>query len=254
VKRKKTIDFNLYLITDRKLVTRHSPASLREAGRASLVTAVNEALKGGVKAIQLREKDLGTREFLELAYKMRALTKKYNAKLFINDRLDIALAVEADGVHLAQNSIPADAVKKAIRAVRFTLNTQHQIPPHPPLTKGGWGDFYASRFLIGVSTHSLKEARDAEKAGADFITFGPVYRTASKLKYGAPLGIDKLIQITRKVHIPVFAIGGVKSNRIEELRKAGAYGVAMISEIFGAEDIRGKTKELHEIVEDIIKC
>ena len=175
---------------------------------------------------------------------MRELTKKYKAKLFINDRLDIALAVKADGIHLAQNSIPADAVKKAVRAVRFTLNTQHQIPPHPPLTKGGWGDFYVSRFLIGVSTHSLKEAKEAEKAGADFITFGPVYRTTSKLKYGAPLGIDKLIHITRKVHIPVFAIGGVKSNRIEELRKAGAYGVAMISEIFRTEDIKGKAGEI----------
>lgn len=225
VKEKKDkINFKLYLITDRKLVSCH----------LSLVTAVKEALKAGVKAIQLREKDLGTRELLKLAYKMRALTKKYNAKLFINDRLDIALAVEAEGVHLAQNSIPADAVRKAVHA---SCGTQ-----------------YALRFLIGVSTHSLKEAREAEKAGADFITLGPVYRTASKLKYGAPLGIDKLIQITRKVHIPVFAIGGVKNNRIEELRKAGAYGVAMISEIFGAEDIRGKTKELHEIVEDIIKC
>src|SRR4030067_768140 len=108
-KKSKRIDFKLYLITDRKLVTRHS----------SLVTAVKKALKAGVKAIQLREKDLSTRELLRLAYKMRELTKKYNAKLFINDRLDVALAVRADGVHLTQNSIPADAVRKAVHAERL---------------------------------------------------------------------------------------------------------------------------------------
>ena len=90
------VDFKLYLITDRKLVTRHS----------SLVTAVEEALKGGAKALQVREKDLGTRELLDMAYRMRELADKYSAKLFINDRVDIALSVEADGVHLGQNSIP----------------------------------------------------------------------------------------------------------------------------------------------------
>ncbi len=198
------INFKLYLITDRKLFT-----------------AVKEALKSGVRAIQLREKDLETRELLKLAYKMRDLTKKYNAKLFINGRLDIALAVNADGVHLAQNSIPADAVRKAV---------------------------HASRFLIGVSTHSLKEAKEAEKAGADFITLGPVYRTPSKLKYGKPLGIDMLRKVSKEVQLPVFAIGGVKARRIEELSKAGAYGVALISEIFGAPDIKRKTKEVISVL------
>ncbi len=212
------INFRLYLITDRELVTCH----------LSLVTAVKEALKGGVKAVQLREKDLGTRELLRLAYRLRDLTRKYDAKLFINDRLDIALAVGADGVHLAQNSIPADAVRRAVYRSRIT----HQ----------------ASRFLIGVSTHSLKEAKEAEKAGADFITLGPVYRTPSKLKYGEPLGPGVLKDVSRKVKIPVFALGGVKSSRIKELKKAGAYGVAMISEIFGAEDIKRKTKEITNLI------
>ncbi|MBI5408518.1 MAG: thiamine phosphate synthase [Nitrospirae bacterium] len=202
-----TLGFKLYLITDRKLVTRH----------ASLVTAVKEALKGGVKAIQLREKDLGTRDLLKLAYKMRVLTNKYDAKLFINDRVDIALAVGADGVQLTQNSIPADAVRKAV---------------------------HASRFLIGVSTHSLKEAKDAEKAGADFITLGPIFRTPSKLKYGRPLGIDTLKEVAGKIKIPVLAIGGIKSHRVKEVKQSGAYGAAMISEIFGAEDIKEKAQEI----------
>ncbi|MDP3296324.1 MAG: thiamine phosphate synthase [Thermodesulfovibrionia bacterium] len=207
------IDFKLYLITDRKLVTRHLPT---EQAGSSLVTAVREALKGGVKAIQLREKDLSMRELVRLAYKMRDLTKKYNAKLFINDRFDIALAVEADGVHLTQNSIPADAVRKIVK----------------------------KKLLIGVSTHSLKEAKEAERAGADFITLGPIYRTPSKLKYGSPLGIDTLREISKKIKIPVFAIGGVKSSRIKDLKKTEAYGVAMISEIFGAEDVQKKAKEV----------
>ncbi len=209
---KKLINFKLYLITDRKLVTRHS----------SLITAVREALKGGGREIQLREKDLGTRELLKLAYRMRELTEKYNAKLFINDRFDIALAVEADGVHLTQNSIPADAVRKVVK----------------------------NKLLIGVSTHSLEEAKEAEKAGADFITLGPIYRTPSKLKYGLPLGINTLKKVTGKIKVPIFAIGGVTGNKIRELRKAGAYGAAMISEIFGSEDIQKKTEELIEAIED----
>ncbi len=210
MKSEKSIDFRLYLVTDRNLVPRPS----------SLVPTVRRALRGGVKAIQLREKDLGTRELLRLAYKMRDLTKKYNVKLFINDRFDIALAVGADGVHLTQSSVPADAVRKAVK----------------------------KKLLIGVSTHSLKEAKEAEKAGADFITLGPIYKTSSKLKYGSPLGISKLKKISKGVRLPVFAIGGVKARRINKLSSAGAYGVAMISEIFGASDIRKKTKELINIL------
>ncbi|MBI4687597.1 MAG: thiamine phosphate synthase [Nitrospirae bacterium] len=212
------IDFKLYLITDRKQLSLTQNSKLKTQ---NLLAAARAALKGGVKAIQLREKDLGTRELLKTAYKMRELTRQYKAKLFINDRLDIALAVEADGVHLTQNSIPADAVRKVVHASRLTL--------------------HASRFLIGVSTHSLAEAKDAEKNGADFITLGPIYKTPSKLKYGAPLGLNTLNTVTKKIKIPVFAIGGVKVNRIEELKNTGAYGVALISEVFGAEDIRKKT-------------
>jgi len=208
------IDFKLYLITDRKLT----------ADRYSLIAAVGKALRGGVKAVQLREKDMGTRELLKLAYKMRELTEKYNARLFINDRLDIALAAGADGVHLTQNSIPADAARNAVHA----SGVSHS----------------ASRFLIGVSTHSLKEAKEAEKRGADFITLGPVYRTPSKSKYGKPLGTDELKIVCGKVKIPVFAIGGIKSHRVKEVNQAGAYGAAMISEILGAEDIKEKAKEI----------
>ncbi|MCG2813194.1 MAG: thiamine phosphate synthase [Thermodesulfovibrionales bacterium] len=213
MKRDELIDFKLYLITDRKLVTRH----------LSLVTAVEEALKGGVKALQLREKDLGTRELLDMAYKMRELTDKYGAKLFINDRVDIALSVEADGVHLGQKSIPPHAVRKAVNASRIT--------------------HHASRFLIGVSAHSIEEAKQAEKEGADFITLGPVYKTPSKLRYGQPLGVDIIRKAKDEISIPVFAIGGIKKDRIKEVIGAGADGIALISGIFGARNVRDKTEE-----------
>ncbi|MEF9426828.1 MAG: thiamine phosphate synthase [Candidatus Mariimomonas ferrooxydans] len=216
------VDFSLYLITDRKLVTRNSRKGTwsQRDFTSSLVTAVRQALRGGVRAVQLREKDLGTRELLRLAYRMRDLTNKYSARLFINNRFGIALAVGADGVHLAQDSIPAEAVRKAVK----------------------------KKILIGVSAHSLKEAKSAQKAGADFITLGPIYRTPSKLKYGSPLGINTLKKVSRGIRVPVFAIGGIKGRKIKELKKAGTYGVAVISEIFEASDIQKKTKELINIL------
>ena len=134
------INFSLYLITDRKLI----------ADSSSLTAAVKKALKGGVQAVQLREKDMETRDLLKLAYDMRKVTQEHGAQLFVNDRFDIALAVHADGVHLTQSSMPVEAVRRAVK----------------------------KKLLIGVSTHSMKEARNAEKGGADFITMGPVYRTS----------------------------------------------------------------------------
>ncbi|MBI5674370.1 MAG: thiamine phosphate synthase [Nitrospirae bacterium] len=204
------MDFNLYLISDRKLI----------ADSYSLIAAVRQALKGGVKVVQLREKDLEMRELLKLAYRMRELTMKYEARLFINDRLDIALAVGADGVHLTQNSIPAYAVRKVVK----------------------------KRLMIGVSTHSLKEAKEAEQGGADFVTFGPLYKTSSKLKYGTPLGLSRLKNVCKEMSIPVLALGGVKSENIDEVKKSGAYGAAMISEILCADDIKEKTRELINIL------
>ncbi|WP_333654291.1 thiamine phosphate synthase [Dissulfurispira sp.] len=198
------IGFKLYLITDRKLF----------ADSGEMFTAVEEALKAGVKAVQLREKDLPTRELLDMAYGMRELTARYNARLFINDRADIALCVGADGVHLGQSSMTAYAVRKVV------------------------GD----KFMIGVSTHKLEEALTAEKEGADFITFGPIYPTPSKLKYGKPVGVESLKKIAERVVIPVFGIGGIKPDNAKEVVNAGAYGVALISGILGEVDITSAAK------------
>ncbi|MCL5062945.1 MAG: thiamine phosphate synthase [Nitrospiraceae bacterium] len=199
------IGFKLYLITDRKLF----------ADSGEMFAAVEEALKAGVKAVQLRENDLATRELLDMAYRMRELTARYNARLFINDRADIAMCVNADGVHLGQSSMPVYAARKVV------------------------GD----KFMIGVSTHNLDEALTAEREGADFITFGSIYRTPSKLKYGRPVGIESLKIVAEKVSIPVFGIGGIKPDNAKEVINAGAYGVALISGILSAADVTSASME-----------
>lgn len=200
------IDFNIYLITDRKLF--RSPDLF--------FNAVRQALEGGIKSVQLREKDLGIRQLLDFAYEMRKLTKRYNARLFINDRVDIALAVEADGVHLGSESIGPEAARRAAD----------------------------KKILIGVSTHGIEQAKRAELDGADFITMGPVYETSSKTRYGAPLGLDIIRKTADSVSLPVFGIGGINKDTAVAVLNAGASGIALISGILGSKDIENETKEL----------
>ncbi|HDH00860.1 MAG TPA: thiamine phosphate synthase, partial [Nitrospirae bacterium] len=193
----------IYLVTDRRQLS------------IPLLEGIEEALKGGIRAIQLREKDLSVRELLVLAAELRELTSRYDARLFINDRVDVAMVVEADGVHLGAGGMPVDSVRRLI---------------------GG-------EMLIGVSTHSLGDAEAAERAGADFITFGPVYETPSKMKYGPPQGPEKLRKVAGNIRIPVFAIGGIKKEKIGEVRDAGARGIALISGILASDSINKETEE-----------
>lgn len=197
------IAFKLYLITDRKVTKIPFPE------------AVRLALKGGVRAVQLREKDLPVRELLALAQKLRKITKEFGAKLFINDRVDVAVAVDADGVHLGGQSMPPEAARAIV----------------------------GRNMLIGVSAHTVEEAREAERGGADFITFGPIFSTPSKAKFGAPVGVEDVRTIKNHVRIPVFGLGGIKSENIAQVMQAGADGVAMISGVFSADDIQ-KAAEL----------
>lgn len=197
------VDFRLYLITDRKVSTKPLPE------------AVRLALEGGVRAVQLREKDLPVRELLALARELRGITKEFGAKLFINDRVDVAVAVHADGVHLGVQSMPPLAARKVV------------------------GD----KMLIGVSTHSREEAWIAETEGVDFITFGPVYSTPSKSRYGKPVGLNALNDAKKRVAVPIFALGGVESGNIYDVIQQGAYGISMISGILSAVDIRKAAEE-----------
>lgn len=190
------VDFTLYLITDR-----------RQVPGGDLVAAVHAALEGGVRAVQLREKDLSPRELFPLALALRALTRRYGARLLINDRIDVALAVEADGVHLGGKSLPAAAARKILGPDR----------------------------LVAVSTHSLDDVRSARDEGADFVTFGPVWFTPSKAPYGNPLGPERLREACRLAEIPVFALGGVKLDTIPEVLAAGA-GASLISGILASAD------------------
>ncbi len=205
------VDFNLYLITDRNAC----------AGRP-LVAIVEEALKGGVRAIQLREKDLAGRELYELACAMREVTSRYGARLFINDRADIALAVKADGVHLGERSLAPPCVRQVV----------------------------GRELLIGVSCHSPAGAMAAQDGGADFITYGPVFPTPSKAAYGPPLGIASLEGVARKLRIPAFGLGGIKENNAREVLRAGAHGIAMISAIIAAPDPQEEARRLLALIAD----
>jgi thiamine-phosphate pyrophosphorylase len=192
------VDFRLYLITDRKIVAKPLP------------DAVRLALEGGVKAVQLREKDLPVRELLALARELRSITREFGAKLFINDRVDVAMIVGADGVHLGGASMPVDAARKIV----------------------------GKDMLIGASTHNMEEALAAQKGGADLITFGPIFDTPSKAEYASPVGAAAIRNIKNEISIPIFALGGINSGNVLQVMSAGADGIAMISAIFSAEDIR----------------
>ncbi len=185
-----------------------------------LPDAVRLALEGGVRSVQLREKDLPIRELLALSQELRTITKEFNAKLFINDRVDVAVAVNADGVHLGHQSMPVEAVRKII----------------------------GKDMLIGVSTHNLEEARAAEAGGADFITFGPIFETPSKAKLGIPVGVGAIIKVKSGVKIPIFALGGINSGNIRQVMVSGVTGVGMISAIMSAQDIKQAAGKLIELI------
>ena len=200
------LDFSLYLVTDRAIA------------RRPLVEVVEECLDAGLRAVQLREKDLGVRDLLALAASLREVTHRRGARLLVNDRADVALAVGADGVQRTHLSLPVAALRRI----------------GPPA------------FLIGASVHSEGEARAAASDGADFIVFGPIYDTPSKRQYGQPQGLAALGRVVASVARPVIAIGGITPGRVREVRGAGAAGVAVISAILGAERPEERTKAFLE--------
>lgn len=195
--------FRLYLVTDRHQIR----------GRP-FADVVEECLAAGLRAVQLREKDLGAGELFVLARGLREATSRVGAKLLVNDRADVTLAVAADGVQRTHASLPVGVIRAVVGPGR----------------------------LIGASVHNLGEALTAEREGADFLVFGPVYDTPSKRPYGPPQGVDMLAQVVHAVKTPVFAIGGMTPARVAEARRAGAHGVAAISAILGAERPADATK------------
>ncbi len=203
---------NVYLISDRSLLPEDR-----------LLECFESALKAGVRDLQLREKDLPLDKLFPLALELRRMTARYGARLYINARLDVALMVDADGVHLPEGGLPAGEVK-----ARY---------PH---------------LLVGVSTHSLDGAQRAEQNGADFVTFSPIYDTPSKRSYGAPQGLDKLRQVAENLKIPVLALGGIQHDRVSEVLEAGAHGVALISGIWKRPDISEAVREFTQYFPDFL--
>ena len=189
----------LYLITNRSLFENDN----------NFLEASEAALMGGVRALQLREKNLTDCELIELGNQLRILTSNYNAKLIMNSRADIAKIIDADGVHLTENSAHANEIKSTF----------------PDL-------------IVGVSTHSLEAAQTAEAQGADYITFSPIYATPSKANYGPPQGLGLLRQVSQEVNLPVLALGGITLHRVSECLEQGAFGVALISDIWNSSHIK----------------
>ncbi|HUG37808.1 MAG TPA: thiamine phosphate synthase [Candidatus Limnocylindrales bacterium] len=197
-----TLPFALYLVTD------------RGAARRGLVDVVEECLEAGLRAVQLREKDLGVREMLDLAAALRETTRRHGARLILNDRADVAMAVGADGVQRTHTSLPVGALRSVV----------------------GNGS------LIGASVHSLADAQGAAQDGADFLVFGPIYDTPSKRQYGAPQGLDALAHVAKSVARPVIAVGGITPERVRPVLEAGAAGVAVITAILAADRPADATK------------
>ena len=180
-----------YYITDR-----HSAG-----GIPRMLGFIERALANGVERIQIREKDLPARELCDLARRVLSMPNPHGSQLLVNTRVDIALAAGAHGVHLTADSIAPSEIRRIVPA----------------------------GFLIGVSTHAVEEVLAAEREGADFVVFSPIFPTISKAAYGAPIGIGKLSEAVQSVHIPVLALGGVTAENAAECLAAGAAGVAGVS-------------------------
>jgi len=203
------VDFRLLLVTERQ-----------QTGGRPLLDVLTRALAAGVRAIQLRERDLSSRDLLRLAQEVQRLTIASGAQLLINDRVDVAMTLDNVGVHLRANSLPVAVARKLLGGQR----------------------------LIGISTHAVDEVVRAEAEGADYVVLGPIYETPSKTVYGVPLGVRALEDACRRVRVPVIGIGGVTAARARDVRHVGAFGVAVVTAVLGAGDVERAVRELLDAV------
>ncbi len=203
----------LYAVTDRAWT-----------GKQSLYEQVEEALKGGITCLQLREKNLSDEDFLKEAIQIKALCNKYMVPFFINDNVEVAIKSGADGIHVGQDDMAAGRVRELV------------------------GD----KMMIGVSAHSVKEAVEAVKNGADCLGVGAIFSTSTK-KDASVLDLKVVADICKAVDVPVVAIGGIKKDNISKLKGTGVDGVALVSAIFAADDIKAECEELRKLSEEMIK-
>ncbi|QUH19225.1 thiamine phosphate synthase [Alkaliphilus sp. B6464] len=205
MKSNRNINYELYLVSDRDVL-----------GGRDFIRSLEEAILGGVTLIQLREKSATSSEFYSLAVKVKELTYKYNIPLIINDRLDIALAVDADGVHVGQDDMPANVVR----------------------------DILGKDKIVGVSTATLEEALKAIEDGADYIGVGALFPTDTKTDTRI-VTLDQLKNIKENINIPVVGIGGINESNIKSVSDTGIDGVAIVSAILGKQDIREAAVKLY---------
>ena len=203
----------LYAVTDRAWV-----------GKQSLYEQVEDALKGGVTCVQLREKELPYDSFLSEAKEISALCSQYGVPFFVNDNAAIAMACGADGIHVGQEDLDAVQVRRLV----------------------------GSGMMIGVSVHSVEEAFDAVRNGADYLGVGAMFSTATKADADV-LTLETLRDICAAVEIPVVAIGGICEGNIGKLSGTGVDGVALVSAIFGADDIEKECRQLRKLSEQMVK-
>ena len=208
------IDYSLYLVTDRSLAR----------GR-STVEIVKRALQGGVTCVQLREKSCSSLEFIEQALALKDVLKSTGIPLIINDRVDVALAVEADGVHLGQTDMPLAMAKKIL------------------------GD----TMVIGISAESLEDAVEAERNGADYLGVSPIFATPTKTDTAAPLGLEGLRAIRNSVRLPLVGIGGLNRDNSAEAIRNGADGIAVVSAIVAADDPATAAGDLMQVIREARK-
>ncbi|MEJ8305794.1 thiamine phosphate synthase [Saccharibacillus sacchari] len=178
--------------------------------RRELTEVMEQAILGGADIIQFRDKHSGPEERLAKARALRELTRRYGVPLIINDHVQLALEVDADGIHLGQGDLSLTEARRIV-----------------------------GNKIIGISTHAIEEALAAQKQGADYIGAGPVYATQTKLDAVAPVGLDYIREVSRRIRIPFVAIGGIKLHNADEVIEAGATRLCAISEIVGSEDPAG---------------
>lgn len=201
------IDYTLYLVTDRELMSTEN-----------LETAVEEAIEGGVTMVQLREKSASSRKFYEQAVRIKEITGRYGVPLIVNDRIDIALAIGADGVHIGQSDLPAAVARKII----------------------------GRDMLLGVSASSVSEALQAQLDGADYLGVGAMFHTGTK-KDAQIVSMEELKRIRQAVRVPIVAIGGINRENAASFREAKIDGLAVVSAIISQPDIKGAATELKRL-------
>lgn len=210
---KNDIDYRVYLCTDRGVLAKAAGKSADSVGSEDLYKAVCLAVAGGVGIVQVREKDAAAKDFLDIVMRL----KDIGVPVIVNDRVDIAMLADADGVHLGQKDLPADRVRELIGPEK----------------------------IIGVSAATVEEAITAEKAGADYIGCGALFPTATK-EETRPVSRDLLKEICTSVDIPVVGIGGINRDNVMKLAGTGIAGVAVVSAVMGAEDIKKAAADMYE--------